>query len=150
MRISGQTIIPLLLLSSSLAYGAEEQGSMIMDSVTVKGSKDTEFIEQQPTEPATRSVIPKRTIDLLTGPSRTNPYKALDLLPSVHSEGTDAFGLAVDQNPLRIRGQVGDTFTRLSRTIEGLPLGVNVGQGSMGNLIDLDNLAVNNMHLDAG
>ena len=141
MRISGQTIIPLLLLSSSLAYGAEEQGSMIMDSVTVKGSKDTEFIEQQPTEPATRSVIPKRTIDLLTGPSRTNPYKALDLLPSVHSEGTDAFGLAVDQNPLRIRGQVGDTFTRLSRTIEGLPLGVNVGQGSMGNLIDLDNLA---------
>ncbi|MFA7061662.1 MAG: TonB-dependent receptor [Pedobacter sp.] len=140
MRITGQTIIPLVLLSCSVAYGAEEKSSMIMDSLTVKGTPGTEIVEQS-NEPATRSIIPKETVDLLTGPAKTNPYKALDLLPSVHSEGADAFGLTVDQNPLRIRGQVGDTFTRLSRTIEGLPLGVNVGQGSMGNMLDLENIS---------
>lgn len=141
MRLPSKTVIPLLLLSSGFAYGAEEQGAVTMESLSVKANKETEFVEQQPAESASKNVIPKRTIDLLTGPSRTNPYKALDLLPSVHTEGTDAFGLSMDQNPLRVRGQIGDTFTRLSRTIEGLPLGVNVGQGAMGNLIDLDNLS---------
>jgi len=141
MRLISRTVIPVLLLSSGLAHGAEDQGELTMESLSVKASKEAEFVEQQPAEPATKSVIPKRTIELLSGPSRTNPYKALDLLPSVHREGTDAFGLSMDQNPLRVRGQIGDTFTRLSRTIEGLPLGVNVGQGAMGNLIDLDNLS---------
>lgn len=141
MRLTGQSLVPLLLLGSSIVCSAEEQERVIMDSITVKAAREMEFVEQQPAEPASRSVIPKRAVDLLTGPARTNPYKALDLLPSVHSESSDAFGLTVDQNSLRIRGQNGDNFTRLSRTIEGLPLGVNVGQGSMGNLIDLDNLA---------
>ncbi len=139
MRVTGCSLIPLLLLGSQLAYGAEEQAGVTMEGLTVSGSRETAFVEQG-AEPSSKSVIPRRTVELLTGPAMTNPYKALDLLPSVHSEGTDAFGLTVDQNPLRIRGQIADTFTRLSRTVEGLPLGVNVGQGSMGNLIDLDNL----------
>ena len=134
--------VALLALSAAAQESiADEQESITMETLTVKGNRETEFVEQKPAEAATISVIPKRTVDLLAGPARTNPYKALDLLPSVHSESADAFGLTVDQNPLRIRGQIGDTFTRLSRTVEGLPLGVNVGQGSMGNLIDLDNLA---------
>lgn len=141
MRLTSKAVIPLLLLSSGLAYGAEEQGAVTMESLAVKASKEADFVEQPAAETASKSVMPKKTVDLLTGPSRTNPYKALDLLPSVHTEGSDAFGLSMDQNPLRVRGQIGDTFTRLSRTIEGLPLGVNVGQGAMGNLIDLDNLS---------
>ncbi|SKA15246.1 iron complex outermembrane recepter protein [Trichlorobacter thiogenes] len=141
MRLTSKAVIPLLLLSSGLAYGAEEQGAVTMESLAVKASKEADFVEQPTAETASKSVMPKKTVDLLTGPSRTNPYKALDLLPSVHTEGTDAFGLSMDQNPLRVRGQIADTFTRLSRTIEGLPLGVNVGQGAMGNLIDLDNLS---------
>ena len=141
MRLTTKAVIPLLLLSSGLACGAEEQGAVTMEGLSVKASKEAEFVEQPAAETASKSVMPKKTVDLLTGPSRTNPYKALDLLPSVHTEGTDAFGLSMDQNPLRVRGQIGDTFTRLSRTVEGLPLGVNVGQGAMGNLIDLDNLS---------
>lgn len=141
MNLSRHVCLSLVLLGGSIAYGAEEQPAMTMDQLTITGSRADEIVEQNESGAATTAIIPLRTIELLTGPARSNPYKALDLLPSVHSEGNDAFGISVDQNPLRVRGQIGDTFTRLSRTIEGLPLGVNVGQGSMGNLIDLDNLS---------
>lgn len=141
MRLTGRALIPLLLLGGGFAYAGDEPAGLTMEGLTVKGSREAELVDVPAGEPATVSVMPRRTVELLTGPARTNPYRALDLLPSVHSEQADAFGLTVDQNPLRIRGQIGDTFTRLSRTVEGVPLGVNVGQGAMGNLIDLDNLA---------
>ncbi len=140
----GKKLLPLAaILALSLSYAPAFAGEtgVNLEPVRVKAAKDAGILENDVEETSTKTVIPKQTINTLAGPAQTNPFKALDLLPSVHSEGSDAFGLVVDQNPLRIRGQIGDNFTRLSRTIEGLPLGVNVGQSSMGNFIDLENIA---------
>ncbi|WP_419769275.1 MAG: TonB-dependent receptor [Candidatus Marinarcus sp.] len=75
----------------------------------------------------------------IQGTSSTNYFKSLQLLPSVNVETQDAYGLTVDQNMLRVRGQLGDTFSRLSTTIEGVPFGFNVGNGGTGYLLDQEN-----------
>lgn len=41
----------------------------------------------------------------------------------------------------RVRGQVADTFSKLSATVEDIPFGVNVGNGATGYLIDKENLS---------
>jgi iron complex outermembrane recepter protein len=81
-----------------------------------------------------------RTIELLAGASHTSPYRVLDHLPSIHVEGTDGLGVGVDQNAVRVRGQLGDTYARLASTVEGVPLSFNVAKGVMGNLVDLQNV----------
>jgi iron complex outermembrane receptor protein len=112
-----------------------------LGEVTVKDSKESRFLEQKVGEPSTQDIIPRKTIDLMVGPAQIQPFKALDLLPSVHSENPDAFGLMNDQNNIRIRGQNGDTFSRFSRAIEGLPISANVGAGFFGSPVDLENLS---------
>lgn len=77
----------------------------------------------------------------LGGPAQSNPYRALDLMPSVNLSGTDAYGLSVDQNFLRIRGISAYTYSNMASTIEGIPSSVSVAQGGMGNLFDLENVA---------
>lgn len=111
-----------------------------LSEIEVKERQEQSFVEHRKGEPATQDIITRKTIDLLAGPAQINPYKTLDLLPSVHSESTDAFGSISDQNNIRIRGQYGDTFTRLSRTIEGLPISANVGSGFFGTPINLEDL----------
>lgn len=140
MSLMFRSLIFVLFIGTQCAAADGESAEVDLDGLTVKGIKPAGFVEQAPDDPATATIISQDTVDLLTGPARTNPYRALDLLPSVHSENVDAFSLTEDQNSLRIRGQIGDTLTRLSRTIDGIPLGINVSQRGMGNLIDLDNL----------
>jgi iron complex outermembrane receptor protein len=74
------------------------------------------------------------------GGALTNPYKALDLMPSVNLSGQDAYGLTVDQNFMRIRGISAYTYSNLAMTVNGVPSTVNVGNGGMGNLYDLENV----------
>jgi len=66
--------------------------------------------------------------------------EAVKLLPSVNTEEHDPYALTVDQNTIRVRGQVGDTFSKISNTIEGIPFSVNVGQGGNGYLFDASNI----------
>lgn len=74
------------------------------------------------------------------GAAQTNPYRALDLMPSVNLNGADPYGLSVEQNFLRIRGISAYTFSNLAMTVNGIPSSVNVGNGGMGNLWDLENI----------
>jgi iron complex outermembrane receptor protein len=78
-------------------------------------------------------------VQTLAGPARTNPFRALDTLPSVNFTATDAYGITVDQNFLRIRGIAGYTYSNLAMNIEGTPSSVSAGQGAVGNLFDLEN-----------
>lgn len=75
------------------------------------------------------------------GPAQSNPYRALELMPSVNLNGADAYGLTVEQNFLRIRGISAYTYSNLAMSIDGVPSTVNVGNGGMGNLWDLENLS---------
>lgn len=97
-------------------------------------------VQEDRSEPASITTLPKSTIEKFGGPAQTNPYKALNLLPSVNTDTSDGYGLVQDQNSIRIRGQSGGTYNRLSQTINGMPIGVNVGQGAMGNFLDLENV----------
>jgi iron complex outermembrane receptor protein len=76
----------------------------------------------------------------LGGAAQANPYRALDLIPSVNLSGTDAYGLTVDQNFMRVRGVSAYTYSSMAVTVNGTPSSVSVGQGGMGNLFDLENI----------
>lgn len=88
----------------------------------------------------TASTVSAQGVSTFGGPAQTNPYRAIDLLPSVNLSGTDAYGLTVDQNFLRIRGISAYTFSNLAMTVNGIPSTINVGNGGMGNLWDLENV----------
>ena len=81
-------------------------------------------VQEDLSEPASVSVLPKETIRKFAGPGQTNAYKVLNLLPSINAESTDPYGLVQDQSAIRIRGQAGATFGKLSQTINGLPMGL--------------------------
>lgn len=132
--------LPLAILQPQPLVAAEQSAeqSSSMQEVLVEESRDAVSLPHDAT--STAATIPAETISKVAGPAQSNPMKALDLLPSVHTEGVDAFGLVNAQNNLRIRGQYGDTFTRLSRTIMGMPIGINTGQLSAGNFLDLENV----------
>jgi iron complex outermembrane receptor protein len=84
--------------------------------------------------------ISKANIDNRVGAGQTNPYKALDMQPSVHVGQADTYGLSLDQNSFRIRGLYADTFSRLALMNDGVPSVVNVGQGAMGSILDMENI----------
>ncbi len=109
-----------------------------LDKIVIKG---TRMRKQDEIQTHTRSTMDRDMIDQLAGAARQNPFKALDMLPSVHSESTDAVGMLNDQNNIRVRGLYGDTFSKMSRTIEGCPIGANVGANFYGSPIDLDDLS---------
>lgn len=98
------------------------------------------------TDTSTGNTFSRETQEEMAGGTRTNPYRVLQLLPSVHVASTDATGVVLDQNAIRVRGQLGQTFARLSSTIERVPLSYNEAQGSMGNLFDLENVYVTGFH----
>lgn len=88
----------------------------------------------------TASTVSTQGVATFGGPAQTNPYRAIDLLPSVNLSGNDAYGLTVEQNFLRIRGISAYTYSNLAMTVNGIPSTVNVGNGGMGNLWDLENV----------
>lgn len=97
-------------------------------------------IDTEDTNGASTKTISKEKIENRIGPGQTNPYKALDMEPSVHIGQVDTYGLSLDQNSFRIRGLYADTFSRLALLNDGVPSVVNVGQGAMGSLIDMENI----------
>jgi len=75
------------------------------------------------------------------GTTSADPYKSLTMLPSVNTESHDAYAQTADQSTIRVRGQVGDTFSRISSTVDGVPLGINVGNAATGYVVDMENLS---------
>jgi iron complex outermembrane receptor protein len=71
---------------------------------------------------------------------KTNYNEALKLMPSVSVDTLDSYGLTVDQNSIRVRGQFGDTFSKMSNTIGGVPFSISAGVGANGFLVDMNNI----------
>jgi iron complex outermembrane recepter protein len=125
------------LFACTVTY-AKDNTEIELQSVDIDGSRLNYFDNLGGNE-QTRT-IDGETISTLMGTTSTNYYKSLQLLPSVNTETHDPYALTADQNILRVRGQLGDTFSRLSSTIEGIPFGVNVGNGGTGYLLDKENI----------
>ena len=96
--------------------------------------------ESSPDAKAASFEVGRQALPVLGGAAQTSPYRAIELAPSTHVEGVDAYGITVDQNFMRVRGQMGYTFSNLAATVEGLPSTVNVGQAAIGNLYDMENV----------
>lgn len=134
---------PLVLLgtlatTSAWAQTSAPVGQPETTEVTVVEARTTPVTGSD--DASSGAVFSREAVEARAGASRTSPYRVLEYLPSIHVEGTDGLGLNLDQNALRVRGQLGDSYARLASTIERVPLSINVGQGAMGNLLDLENV----------
>ena len=137
MKIKSYSLILISLLYSSSF--ADETKNIQLESIEIKDSLENYFFNLD--ENSQTKTISGDAAAALQGTSSSNYFKSLQLLPSTNVETQDAYALTVDQNMLRVRGQLGDTFSKLSTTIEGVPFGVNVGNGGTGLLIDKENLS---------
>ena len=132
------SLLPLLLPYWALAASsADTNATASLGLITVEAPAVPfyDFTDAQSRELEMDSALSTATA------SSANPYAALKLLPSVQTESHDAYGLTADQSTLRVRGQVGDTFSRLSTTVDGVPVGINVGNAGTGYIIDRENLS---------
>ncbi|BAK73989.1 MAG: hypothetical protein RBQ84_03325 [Arcobacter sp.] len=137
MKIKSYSLILMGLLCSSSF--ADETKNIQLELIEIKDSLENYFFNLD--ENTQTKTISGDAAAVLQGTSSSNYFKSLQLLPSVNIETQDAYALTVDQNMLRVRGQLGDTFSKLSTTIEGIPFGVNVGNGGTGLLVDKENLS---------
>ncbi|MDD5118320.1 MAG: TonB-dependent receptor [Sulfuricurvum sp.] len=112
--------------------------SLLAETLEIEKIEVTDRVDM---DEANTKNITKANIDNRVGAGQTNPYKALDMQPSVHMAQTDAYGLSLDQNSFRIRGLYADTFGRFALTNDGVPSVVNVGQGAMGSILDMENIS---------
>ncbi|XPV69399.1 MAG: TonB-dependent receptor [Halarcobacter sp.] len=130
--------LSILLIGYSSSLLLAQEGNIQLEPIDIKATKLNYFYDLNDTNQS--KIINKDLLESLQGTSSTNYFKSLQLIPSVNIETHDPYALTVDQNILRIRGQLGDTFSRLSSTIEGVPFGVNVGNGGTGYIVDKENL----------
>jgi iron complex outermembrane receptor protein len=129
----------LVVLAGSCLISTGVAADPVLDTVEVTESIPPAS-SPDPERAYTASTVSAQGIATYGGPAQTNPYRALDLMPSVNLNSTDAYGLTVDQNFMRIRGISAYTFSNLAMSVEGVPSSVNVGNGGMGNLWDLENI----------
>lgn len=137
MKIKSYSLILIELLCTSSF--AEDIQNIKLESIDIKDNLENYFYNLD--ENTQSRIISGEASSTLQGTSSTNYFKSLELAPSINVETQDAYALTVDQNMLRVRGQLGDTFSKLSSTIEGIPFGVNVGNGGTGYIVDKENLA---------
>lgn len=110
-------------------------GASEIVSVTAPG-----FVDPSQSAPATQSVIRKSAITLLGSAAQSNIYKPLELLPSVHVETPDPYGLTSRQPwNLRVRGQAG---IGTSLMVEGIPVWAVESPGPRVDMLDLENIDV--------
>lgn len=127
------------LALSVVASLAIADGSYTLDKVNVSDTKDRDNLHLEKNYLDNSKSVKNDLIETLSkGGADYN--EALKLMPSVSVETLDPYALTLDQNSIRVRGQFGDTFSKLSNTIEGVPFGISVGQGANGYLVDMNNI----------
>ena len=105
-----------------------------LSEVVVATSGEAQLTQPDP-QPWAHSQVSREGVAVLGGPAQTNPFRLVDLMPSVNAESADGYGLTATRN-LNLRGK-GDFH--LSRNIDNIPLtAFNTGAG---DLFDLENVA---------
>lgn len=142
MRASG---IPCILLAIMLAFlcwppgasSASAKDSVTFEEVVVKGTREKDVLEIKQSQTNTESTITRQGLDLYGGAGQINPYKALDILPSVNYQGTDPYGLSYNQR-INVRG-----LTGLLSTVEGIQLNSGLTTPGVGDrwYFDMENIS---------
>ena len=107
-----------------------------LDEVEVKAKRDNGFVERKHNETSTRSTVTKEEITL-SSPGQTSLFKAINLLPSVHMESSDPYGLTQSPISIRIRGQ---QAIGMSTMIEGVPTWGISSPGPRVGMLDMENV----------
>lgn len=111
------------------------QEAVVLSEVKVTGAKIPALSQPSP-QPWAASQVSREGIAILGGAAQANPNRLFDLMPSVHTESFDVYGLSPrGGRNLSIRGKGDFHFTR---NVEGLPLTGLVGNNE---LFDLENVA---------
>lgn len=115
---------------------------VVLEDVHVNPEPTTaSMIERKRSEPRTERTITKEGIERMGGLAQTSLYKAIDILPSVHFENIDAYGLTTNllnnTGGVRIRGRQGITAGLL---VEGIPVWGISSPGPRSDMFDLENI----------
>ncbi|MDD3467647.1 MAG: TonB-dependent receptor, partial [Campylobacterales bacterium] len=110
-----------------------------LESINVSADKESAIFGQQPDNAKSTNVLNKKAIEQIGGPAQTNYYKAIDVLPGVNVQTSDAYGISSGQN-IKVRGK---SSFHIGRTIEDVPLTGIVGTNGMGGgeLFELENIS---------
>lgn len=127
-------------IAALFAAGPAFAADAVLTEVTVQESAPSELVRAQDGRANTETQVGGEGIRILGGPGQTNPWKALQMAPSVNQQSADAYGLS-KQNSFRVRGK---SATHVGRTVNGLPLagegGFANGKGG-GDLFDMENMS---------
>lgn len=120
-------------IAALFAAGPAFAADTTLPDVVVPGVQEPPLTQPDP-QPWAHSQVSREGIVVLGGPAQTNPYRLMDLMPSVNAESADGYGLSAKRN-LNLRGK---SDFHVSRNIENIPLtGTNHGAG---DLLDLENV----------
>ncbi|OPY00175.1 MAG: Ferrichrome-iron receptor precursor [Syntrophorhabdus sp. PtaU1.Bin002] len=130
-------LVVIFVMPVSRAY-AEEEKSIELGQIEVKGKMENAFVETKGTQPYTESTLTKEGIKITGGPAQSSLAKTLDLFPSVNVESLDPYGLNKQGRFIRIRGQ---GAMSINYTLEGIPVDAQAGSISQENSFDMENIS---------
>ncbi len=113
-----------------------------LETIVVTGEKILAPTKQTNETVYTGSEVTAKGIDIQGAPAQTSVYQAIDAIPGISLESSDPYGLAAEQQSIRVRGVRGFLG---AMTVEGVP---NYGGNPMGpreyiyDTEDLEGIAV--------
>lgn len=114
----------------------EAEKNLDLDEVEVKAKRENGFVERKHNETSTRSTVTKEEITL-SSPGQASLFNAINILPSVHMESSDPYGLTQSPISIRIRGQ---QAIGMSTMIEGVPTWGISSPGPRVGMLDMENV----------
>ncbi|MDD2450820.1 MAG: TonB-dependent receptor [Sulfurovum sp.] len=130
----------LLLISVAASVAVADTYSLGQINIEASVKDNTKVLHLQGNYIDNSKSIDNEVIESLSA-GNSNYNESLKLMPSVSVETLDPYALTLDQNSIRVRGQFGDTFSKMSNTIGGVPFSISAGVGANGYLIDMNNIA---------
>jgi len=146
--ISCITASLLLPFYSLMANETNSSKSYTLEGVEVNYQvQDYSIYADAPENAKSTNTLSKKSLNTIGGPAQTNYYKAIDFLPGVNVQTSDALGISNGQN-IKIRGK---SSFHVGRTVEDLPLTGIVGTNGIGGgeLFDMENVSELNVYKGA-
>ncbi|WP_035257818.1 TonB-dependent receptor [Desulfatirhabdium butyrativorans] len=123
--MSKPAILILILLLFAIPAGAADAPATL-DTIVVTGDKIIAPTKQTNETVYTGDEVTRKGIEMQGAKAKTSIYQAIDAIPGISLEGTDPYGLAAEQESIRVRGVRGFLG---AMTVEGIP---NYGGNPMG------------------
>ncbi|MDD5117430.1 MAG: TonB-dependent receptor plug domain-containing protein, partial [Sulfuricurvum sp.] len=148
IRISCIASALLLPFYSIMANDTNASKSYTLEKIEATyEEQDNSIYAKEPDNAKSTNTLSKKALNTIGGPAQTNYYKAIDILPGVNVQTSDALGISNGQN-IKIRGK---SAFHIGRTVEDLPLTGIVGTNGMGGgeLFDMENVSELNVYKGA-